>query len=70
MTTSSPALWYVAEGKAELRDGSVSQGVHVRALYSGLSRGTERLVLGGRVPSSEHDRMRCPHQEGAFPFPV
>ena len=70
MSTSSPALWYVAEGKAELRGGAVSQGVRVRALFSGLSRGTERLVMGGRVPPSEHDRMRCPYQEGAFPFPV
>ena len=44
--------------------------VTLRALYSGLSRGTERLVSEGRVPFSEFARMRCPHQEGDFPFPV
>jgi threonine dehydrogenase-like Zn-dependent dehydrogenase len=44
--------------------------VTVRALYSGISRGTERLVLNGRVPKSEYQRMRCPMQEGEFPFPV
>ncbi|MBV9243194.1 MAG: zinc-binding alcohol dehydrogenase [Methylobacteriaceae bacterium] len=42
----------------------------VRTLWSGLSRGTERLVFSGRVPVSEHMRMRAPLQEGDFPFPV
>jgi threonine dehydrogenase-like Zn-dependent dehydrogenase len=35
-----------------------------------ISRGTERLVLNGAVGKSEWERMRGPHQEGAFPFPV
>ncbi|HEV7338930.1 MAG TPA: dehydrogenase, partial [Bosea sp. (in: a-proteobacteria)] len=42
----------------------------VRTLWSGVSRGTERLVFEGRVPVAEHERMRAPFQEGAFPFPV
>jgi len=42
----------------------------VRALYSGLSRGTERLVFNGLVAAPDRDRMRCPMQEGDFPFPV
>lgn len=42
----------------------------LRMLFSGISRGTERLVLSGRVPPVEHDRMRGPGQEGEFPFPV
>lgn len=37
---------------------------------SGISRGTESLVFHGRVPASEWQRMRCPFQEGAFPYPV
>ena len=50
---------------------SVSAGVmRLRALFSGISRGTERLILNGAVPESEHTRMRCPFQEGDFPFPV
>jgi threonine dehydrogenase-like Zn-dependent dehydrogenase len=49
----------VAEGEAR-----------VRTLWSGVSRGTERLVLSGRVPASEQARMRAPAQQGAFPFPV
>jgi catechol 2,3-dioxygenase-like lactoylglutathione lyase family enzyme/NADPH:quinone reductase-like Zn-dependent oxidoreductase len=42
----------------------------MRMLWSGISRGTERLVFQGRVPESERERMRCPGQEGDFPFPV
>ena len=42
----------------------------IRTLYSGLSRGTERLVFEGRLPESEWRRMRAPHQTGDFPFPV
>jgi hypothetical protein len=68
------ALWYTSPGKIELRpvDGPVlfSSLVSVTAQYSGLSRGTERLVLQGRVPATERERMRCPHQDGTFPFPV
>jgi NADPH:quinone reductase-like Zn-dependent oxidoreductase len=44
--------------------------VEVRTRFSALSRGTERLVFGGRVPESEHARMRAPFQSGDFPFPV
>lgn len=44
--------------------------MRLKALFSGVSRGTERLVLNGSVPPSEHTRMRCPFQEGDFPFPV
>jgi threonine dehydrogenase-like Zn-dependent dehydrogenase len=42
----------------------------VRTLFSGISRGTERLVLNGAVSAGEWERMRAPLQEGAFPFPV
>jgi threonine dehydrogenase-like Zn-dependent dehydrogenase len=41
-----------------------------RALISGISRGTESLVFHGHVPPSERERMRCPLQEGSFPYPV
>jgi 2-desacetyl-2-hydroxyethyl bacteriochlorophyllide A dehydrogenase len=68
------ALWYVAPGQAELRPAALREpGIGellVRTLYSGLSRGTERLVFQGEVPESEWKRMRAPAQEGEFPFPV
>ena len=42
----------------------------MRALCGALSRGTEALVLAGRVPASEFERMRAPFMAGNFPFPV
>lgn len=68
------ALWTIAPERAVIRDEIIAapgnDEVVVRALYSGLSRGTESLVFHGRVPASEAERMRCPHMGGAFPFPV
>ncbi len=69
--THAQALWYTGPGRVEIRDETLSAGeVVVRGLYSGISRGTERLILNGRVPLSEYGRMRCPRQQGDFPFPV
>ena len=72
--TTARALWSVSPGRAELRTETLrppAEGeVLVRALYTGISRGTERLVLDGRVPESEWRRMRGPLQAGDFPFPV
>jgi hypothetical protein len=68
------ALWYIAPGQAEIREEVLAPtgpgGVRVRALFGALSRGTEALVLAGRVPTSEHERMRAPLMGGSFPFPV
>jgi len=70
----SQALWHVAPGRAELRPAACPEpGLDenlVRALVSGLSRGTERLVHFGRVPPAAAAQMRGPMQEGDFPFPV
>lgn len=44
--------------------------VLVRALYSGVSRGSETLVFNGGVPENQHAVMRAPFQEGDFPWPV
>src|SRR5262245_27592688 len=68
------ALWYVKKGAVELRAAPlVPPGpgeACVRSLFSGISRGTERLVWQGAIAPSEWQRMRAPMQEGAFPFPV
>lgn len=64
------ALWCVAPGKAEIRPAQMGDGVLIETLYSGISRGTEGLVLRGQVPLSEHHRMRGPGMEGDFGFPV
>ncbi len=68
------ALWYSRPGQAEIRQETLvppgADEVRVRALYGAISRGTEALVLAGRVPESEFDRMRAPFMAGHFPFPV
>ncbi|WP_208979043.1 zinc-dependent alcohol dehydrogenase [Stappia stellulata] len=68
------ALWSVEPGRMALRSGTVpapeTGDVCVRARFSGVSPGTERLVLSGKVPESEWSRMRAPFQAGDFPFPV
>src|SRR5687768_5880912 len=68
------AFWVVAPGRGELRDLPAPRPapgqVLVETLYSGVSRGTEMLVFGGRVPASIAPRMRAPHQEGEFTFPI
>ncbi|MEO1307365.1 MAG: zinc-binding alcohol dehydrogenase [Pseudomonadota bacterium] len=69
--TQTEALWCVAPSTAEVRPGDLAgDGILVTTLFSGISRGTERLVFEGRVPESEVHRMRAPFQEGDFPFPV
>ena len=68
------ALWYVKPGEVELRNAPLPPlepgKVQIRMAFSGVSRGTERLVMGGLVPEAERARMRAPLQEGDFPFPV
>ena len=68
------SLWYAKKGVAELRSARLNPPAPgeacVRTHFSGISRGTERLVFEGRIGQSEWECMRCPMQEGAFPFPV
>lgn len=72
--SAASAYWIVGPGAGELRreplPSASGDDVLVRTLYSGVSRGTEALVYQGRVPASEKDRMRAPHQAGDFPAPV
>jgi hypothetical protein len=42
----------------------------VRAICSGISRGTELLVHAGKVPPEIADSMRAPFQVGSWPGPV
>jgi hypothetical protein len=64
----------VAPGVGEIRREALREAgaddVVVRALYSGISRGTEALVFSGRVPPTEYHRMRAPFQAGELPGPV
>lgn len=68
------AFWVVAPGRGEIRAEPLgpasADDLLVRAICSGVSRGTEALVFQGRVPPSEYQRMRAPFQAGEFPAPV
>ena len=68
------AFWTVGPGRGELRSETLTKvgpdDVLVRALASGVSRGTEALVFAGRVPPGQFDTMRAPLMDGTFPFPV
>ena len=68
------AIWYTAPGVVEIRSNALrpleAGQALVRTAFSGISRGTERLVINGAVGQQEWERMRAPLQEGAFPFPV
>lgn len=74
MDRSARAFWLHAPGRGEMRDVSLPEPaegeVLVKALWSGVSRGTETLVFRGGVPHSQYETMRAPFQEGDFPGPV
>ncbi|MFF9124031.1 zinc-binding alcohol dehydrogenase [Streptomyces sp. NPDC014889] len=74
MNRSARSFWLTSPGRGEIRRTDLpepaSGEVVVRALYSGISRGTETLVFRGQVPENQYDAMRAPFQEGDFPGPV
>ena len=72
--TDARAFWTVAAGRGEIRTEILSapaaDRTRLRALASGISRGTEALVFAGRVPPSQYAVMGAPLMAGRFPFPV
>ncbi|MEF2552518.1 zinc-binding alcohol dehydrogenase [Aurantimonas sp. A2-1-M11] len=74
MTTKCRAFWLEGPDQPALRSqelGPLAPGmVEIASRFGAISRGTEALVAAGRVPASEHERMRAPFQDGDFPFPV
>lgn len=73
-TRTARAIWYTGAGVVEIRSNALPPQepgeALVRTAFSGISRGTERLVMSGAVGRQEWERMCAPLQEGAFPFPV
>jgi hypothetical protein len=67
---ATSALWITHPGAVAFRDAPLPPAgegdVVVEAGWSGISRGTEALVLRGGVPVSERRRMRAPFQAGDF----
>jgi threonine dehydrogenase-like Zn-dependent dehydrogenase len=74
VTGGARAFWLRAPGTGEIRAERLPEpgpdDVVVRALHTGISRGTETLVFRGEVPESQREQMRAPFQDGDFPGPV
>lgn len=74
MSLIARSFWTLAPGRGAVCQQALADpgpdAVLVRALASGISRGTESLVFHGQVPGELADIMACPMQEGAFPGPV
>jgi hypothetical protein len=68
------AFWLTRKGRGALMAETLSypggEWCVVRAMFSAVSPGTERLVAMGRVPAALRKEMRCPYMGGRFPFPV
>ncbi len=68
------AFWLREPGVGEIRPVPLLEpgpgDVLVRALHSGISRGTELRVFRGGVPAGQRALMRAPFQDGDFPGPV
>jgi 2-desacetyl-2-hydroxyethyl bacteriochlorophyllide A dehydrogenase len=68
------AVWFESPGVAAVREESLRDPgageVLVEAICSGISAGTERLVLSGAVPPEAHAIMALPQMRGSFDLPV
>jgi 2-desacetyl-2-hydroxyethyl bacteriochlorophyllide A dehydrogenase len=68
------AYWVEAAGRGALRSEPAREPgpgeVVLRAAFSGISPGTERLVGLGRVPAASAAAMACPGMSGSFALPV
>ena len=68
------AFWITAPGAGEIRDEAVPEAgpdeIVVRALFSGISRGTEALVFRGLVPPTEYAADARAVSGGTLPGPV
>ncbi len=67
------ALWHLSPNHSALRQINRPSDpglMRVRASFSMVSMGTERVVALGRVPEDAADTMGTPYMEGDFDFPV
>jgi threonine dehydrogenase-like Zn-dependent dehydrogenase len=71
-TLQHRSYWVIGPGQGELREHREQVNGHpvLRAAYSGISSGTERLVGRGQVPAALSAEMACRGMEGTFPHPV
>ena len=71
----SQSLWLIKKNKPKILSKNIhykknNKTVLVRTLYSGISKGTEKLVANGKVDHTQFKKMKCPFQNGNFSFPI
>ena len=69
------SLWLEKKNKPVIRKKKIAyktnnKTVLIKTLYTGISKGTEKLVTEGMVDKEQYQLMRCPFQEGSFSFPI
>ncbi|WKN31915.1 zinc-binding alcohol dehydrogenase [Porifericola rhodea] len=66
------AVWHSSARKTEIAPVLSPAGADcmIKAHYSLISTGTERLVASGKVPASLQQQMAVPYMEGNFELPI
>ena len=68
------ALWHLSATSSILKEIKLplenSDNCLLKAEYSLISSGTERLIASGLVPESLHSQMKVPYMQGHFSFPL
>ncbi len=67
---TSQSFW-VSNKKGTIRTETIDSkladnDVVVKAIYSGVSYGTEKIVFDSQVPRNQYNFMKAPHQVGEF----
>jgi 2-desacetyl-2-hydroxyethyl bacteriochlorophyllide A dehydrogenase len=72
--SAARAVWFESPGVAAVREEPLpalgAGEALVEAICSGISAGTERLVLSGAVPPETRSIMALPQMRGSFELPV
>ena len=69
------SLWLENKNKPIIKKKSLnykinSKTVLIKTLYSGISKGTEKLVASGKIGKDQFEIMKSPFQEGKFSYPI
>ncbi len=69
------SLWLENKNKPIIKKKSLnfknnSKTVLIKTLYSGISKGTEKLVASGKIGEDQFEIMKSPFQEGTFSYPI
>ena len=69
------SLWLENKNKPIIKKKSINYNINsktvlIKTLYSGISKGTEKLVASGKIGKDQFEIMKSPFQEGKFSYPI